>query len=266
MGEALDFTVETAHRAGRLLREYFHRHHTVRSKSSAIDLVTEADVASERLIVEAIHARYPEHRILSEEGLGNLTAVGLGGESAPFWMVDPLDGTVNYAHGYEVWAVSMALAQGGQVVLGVSYDPLRDETFWAERGGGAFGDGRPLRVSEASTLGQSLLATGFPYSRATEKNNNLAEFSVIMPRVQGVRRAGAAVLDLAHVAAGRLDGYWELWLHPWDWAAGWLMVVEAGGRVTGIDSAPWTPGMSHMAATNGWIHEELLDVLKSARG
>ncbi len=265
VSETLDFARQTVHGAGQLLCEHFHQHHTVGHKSSPIDLVTEADIASERFIVDAIHAHFPKHYILSEEGLGNLTTEGLRGETAPFWMVDPLDGTVNYAHGYEVWGVSMALVQGERVMLGVTYDPLRDETFWAERGAGAFQDGRQLHVSGTSTLGDSLLATGFPYSRATEKRNNLAEFSAVMPRVQGVRRAGAAVLDLAHVADGRLDGYWELWLHPWDWATGWLLVEEAGGRVTGMNGEPWTLAMSHMEATNGRIHEELLGVLRDAR-
>ncbi len=263
MTEALDFALDTARRAGQLLCEFCHRRHTVSRKTTDIDLVTEADLASERLIVDAIRARFPDHAILSEEGLGDLdTGVG---ETPYLWLVDPLDGTVNYAHGYPVWGVSLALAERGQVVLGVTYDPLREELFWAERGRGAWRDGERMQVSGASRLKDALVATGFAYRRATLDDNNLAEFAAVMPRVQGVRRAGAAVLDLAHLAAGRLDAYWEMHLQPWDWAAGWLFVREAGGVVTDMRGEPWSLGMGNMAASNGALHDELLAVLRGAR-
>lgn len=263
MTEALDFAIETARQAGRLLVEFSRQRHTVRRKSSDIDLVTEADLASERLIVDAIRARFPEHTILSEEGLGDLQAIT--GETRCLWLVDPLDGTVNYAHGYPAWAASLALAERGQVVLCVSYDPLRDELFWAERGREAWCNGERLHVSATSRLRDALLATGFAYLRATLADNNLAEFGAVMPRVQGVRRAGAAVLDLAHLAAGRLDAYWEMHLQPWDWAAGWLLVEEAGGVVTDLRGAPWSLGTNNLAASNGLLHDKLLAMLKQAR-
>jgi myo-inositol-1(or 4)-monophosphatase len=261
--EVLDFALETAWRAGEVLCQYYRQRHTVERKSSDIDLVTEADLAAERLIVDAIRERFPEHTILSEEGLGDVQE--LAGKAECLWVVDPLDGTVNYAHGYPVWGVSLALARHGQVVMGVIYDPLRDELFWAERDQGAWFGEKRLRVSEAAYLKDALVATGFAYKRATLEDNNLAEFNAMMPRVQGVRRAGAAVLDLAHLAAGRLDGYWEMHLQPWDWAAGSLLVEEAGGAVTDIYGEPWSLTTNNLAASNGPLHEELLAVLKQAR-
>jgi myo-inositol-1(or 4)-monophosphatase len=262
MKDLLAFAQESARQAGQLLCDLYRRRHTVQRKSSDIDLVTEADLAAERLIVDAIRARFPGHAILAEEGLGDLQeAVG----GTPYlWLVDPLDGTVNYAHGYPVWGVSLALVERGQVVLGVSYDPLRDELFTAERGGGAWCNGKPMQVSSVNRLKDALVATGFAYRRASLADNNLAELSQVMPRVQGVRRAGAAVLDLAHVAAGRLDAYWEMHLQPWDWAAGWLLIQEAGGRATDRQGEPWVLGSNSMAASNGAIHNELLVLLSRA--
>lgn len=251
----LDFAIDTARAAGQVLRERFRQHHTVTSKSSPVDLVTEADLASEQLIVDRIRRRFPDHAILAEEGSS-------GEHRAPYrWLIDPLDGTTNYAHGFPVWSVVIALAQGDDVLLGVAYDPLRDELFTAGRGIGAFLDGQRLRVSPTPRLGESLLATGFPYSRATEAQNNLGPFNHLMPRVRGVRRGGSAALDLAYVAAGRLDGYWEFWLNPWDWAAGALMVREAGGTVTDVAGEFWRPGMLSLVATNGHVHSELLDAV-----
>jgi myo-inositol-1(or 4)-monophosphatase len=258
-GDLREFALDTARRAGHLLREFANRQHTITHKSTVIDLVTEADLASERLIVAAIRERFPDHTIQSEEGLGDLTA----GHGVPhLWLVDPLDGTVNYAHGYPMWGVSLALAEADRVVMGVVYDPLRDEVFWAERGQGAWLNGARLQVSKTASLQESLLATGFPYRLALMADNNLAEFSAVLTRAQGVRRAGAAVLDLAHVASGRLDGYWEKYLQPWDWAAGWLLVEESGGTVTTLDGRPWSLQEKNMAASNGLMHDELLNVLR----
>jgi myo-inositol-1(or 4)-monophosphatase len=258
-GDLREFALDTARRAGHLLCEFANRQHTITHKSTVIDLVTEADLASERLIVAAIRERFPDHVIQSEEGLGDLTA----GHGVPhLWLVDPLDGTVNYAHGYPMWGVSLALAEADKVVMGVVYDPLRDEVFWAERGQGAWLNGARLQVSKAARLQESLLATGFPYRLALMADNNLAEFNAVLPRAQGVRRAGAAVLDLAHVASGRLDGYWEKHLQPWDWAAGSLLVEEAGGTVTTLDGRPWSLQEKNMAASNGPMHDELLNVFR----
>ena len=264
MPDPLGIAVDTAREAGRLLREYAGRDLEVGHKSTEIDLVTEADLASERLIVDSLRRHFPGHTILSEEGLGDLQR--LAGESDHLWLVDPLDGTVNYAHGLPVWGVSLALADAGRPVLAVSYDPVRDEMYWARRGEGAWCNGRRLHVSATGRLAQALVATGFAYRRATLEENNLREFNTMMPRVQGVRRAGAAVLDLAHVAAGRLDAYWEMFLQPWDWAAGWLLVEEAGGTVTDLRGGPWALSTGAIAASNGTLHAELLSVLQQARG
>ncbi len=264
MPDPLGTALETAREAGRLLRDYAGRDLEVSHKSTAIDLVTEADLASERLIVDAIRRHFPGHTILSEEGLGDLQQ--LAGESEYLWLVDPLDGTVNYAHGLPVWGVSVALAQRGRPVLAVTYDPVRDEMYWARRGEGAWCNERRIRVSATEHLSQALVATGFPYGRATLEENNLLEFNAMMPQVQGVRRAGAAVLDLAHVAAGRLDAYWEMFLQPWDWAAGWLLVEEAGGTVTDLQGQPWVLSTAAIAASNGALHGEVLGVLQHARG
>jgi myo-inositol-1(or 4)-monophosphatase len=251
-----DFAVELAKEAGQVLMDYFERRLAVKSKSSEIDLVTEADIASEKLIVEAIRERYPEHSILSEEGSGQEQT----GEF--LWLVDPLDGTVNYAHGYPVFSVTIALQHEGETVLGVTYDPMQDELFWAEKHQGAYCNGRSLSVSGTDSLRRSLLATGFAYARASIEDNNLAEFGRIMPQVQGVRRAGSAALDMAYVAAGRLDGYWEFHLSPWDWAVGDVLVREAGGRISDVSGQPWRLRSGNIVASNGLLHEELLAALK----
>jgi myo-inositol-1(or 4)-monophosphatase len=259
----LDFALDTARQAGDLLRAYYSQRHVIGKKASDIDLVTEADLASEQLIIDAIRARYPADEILSEEGTGD--AQELLATAPRLWLVDPLDGTVNYAHGYPAWSVAITFAVKGSPVVAVCFDPLRDEVFWSERGKGAWSQGRRLQVSSASKLGDALVATGFPYLRASLAENNLPEFGRVMPRVRGVRRGGSAVLDLAYVAAGRLDGYWERYLGPWDWAAGWLLVTEAGGRVTDVNDAPWSLGNDHLVASNGLLHNELLGALYGAQ-
>ncbi len=262
MTDPLPFALDTARRAGSLLCDFYHRQHIIGRKSTEIDLVTEADVASERLIVEAIRSSFPDHAILAEEGLGTIRGEPVSVRY--LWLVDPLDGTINYAHGYPVWGVTLALAEEGRVILGVTHAPLRGETFWAERGRGAWLDGNRLQVSGVARMREALVATGFAYQRATLVDNNLAEFEAVMPRVQGVRRAGAALLDLADLAAGRLDAYWEMHLNPWDWAAGSLLVEEAGGTVTDMQGAPWTLDSPTLAASNGLLHGELLALLAQA--
>ena len=263
MPDPLEFALATARSAGQILCRLYDEHHSVQFKSSDIDIVTEADIASEQLIVDAIRQEFPSHRILSEEGLGTLDAPAA--DSSPVWLVDPLDGTVNYAHGFPFWGVTLALAELGRVRMAVTFDPLRDEIYWAEAGQGAWRNGARLRVSVAADLRQALVATGFAYKRATLTDNNLAEFGAVMPSVQGIRRGGSAVLDLASLAAGHLDGYWEMHLNPWDWAAGWLLVEEAGGRVTDMRGEPWALSSGDMVATNGHLHEELLACLARAR-
>lgn len=265
MSDMLDFAVETAAVAAGVVRERYEGDVTVRAKSSAVDLVTDVDHAVETLILDRIRERYPDHHIYAEETLRDASV--LAGE-APVWAVDPLDGTVNYAHGVPIFAVSMALLVGGRPMLGVIVDPMRGETFTVERGQGAFANGRRLRVSQTDNLGEALLATGFPYSRAIDPDNNLDAFNYLVLRTRGVRRAGSACLDMAWLAAGRFDAYWELGLQPYDWAAGWLLVEEAGGRVTDFGGRPWGihDGPSRMAVSNGRLHDALVDALRAARG
>jgi myo-inositol-1(or 4)-monophosphatase len=263
MPDLLEFATATARAAGQLLHQLYRQEYSVHLKSSEIDVVTEADLASERLIVDAIRREFPGHGIFSEEGLGDVHT--LVADSTPVWLVDPLDGTVNYAHGYPLWGVSLALSESGRVLLAVTFDPLRDEIFSAQQGKGAWCNGERIQVSGVTEMHQALVATGFAYRRASLVDNNLAEFSAVMPRVQGVRRAGAAVLDLAHLADGRLDGYWEMYLQPWDWAAGWLLVEEAGGRVTDMRGEPWSLASENIVASNSLLHAGLLERLAQAR-
>jgi myo-inositol-1(or 4)-monophosphatase len=221
-----------------------------------IDLVTEIDRRSEALLIGEIRSRFPEHSIVAEES-GNLQ-----GSADHCWYIDPLDGTINYAHGLPSFTVSVAYAENAQVILGVVYDPIRDECFTAQRGTGAFLNGEPIRVSNIETLGRSLLVTGFPYDIRTNPENNLdlyARFSLLS---QGVRRLGSAAQDLCFVAAGRLDGFWELSIYPWDIVAGSLIAEEAGARVTKSNGEPdcLSPPYSILAA-NPILHPKMLEVL-----
>jgi myo-inositol-1(or 4)-monophosphatase len=258
--EHTSFAMEIAREAGAELMRRFGHNHVVGTKSTPSDLVTEADFASEQLLVERIRQRYPSHQILTEEGSGQGS---LGAEW--LWVIDPLDGTVNYAHRLPSFAVSIAVARRGTVVGGVVYEPVRSLCFAAERGRGAECDGGPLRISAARTLSGAMLSTGFPYWMDGNPENNLREFTEVALRAQAVRRLGVASLDLAWVAAGVLDGYWEPNLQPWDWAAGALLVQEAGGNVTDYEGQPWGLGTTRLAATNGLFHAELLDALRSSQ-
>lgn len=250
--------VEAALEAGRILRGYFRRTREVHHKGE-IDLVTEADMASEQEILARIRKAFPDHRVLAEES-------GETSQDSPWlWVVDPLDGTTNFAHGFPVFSVSIALLHEGERVLGIVYDVMRDELFAARRGGGAFLNGRPIRVSDVSRLEDALLVTGFPYDRHDARFDNTREFVALLKRCHGVLRVGSAALDLATVASGRLDGYWEFRLNPWDLAAGALLVEEAGGLVTTPDGAPFPSLGTDIVATNGRIHSALLEVLAACR-
>jgi myo-inositol-1(or 4)-monophosphatase len=250
----LDFAIEQARCAGALLREGQGRVPDIHHKG-VIDLITEYDLRSEELLVEAIHETYPGDAILAEEE-GEL------GEGEARWLIDPLDGTTNFAHGLPIFTVSIAWAVDLRPLLGVVYDPMRDELFHALRGGGAWLNGRRLRVSQEGKLENSLLVTGFPYDRRTNPENNLEHFAAFALRTRGVRRLGAASLDLVNVAAGRFDGYWEVRLWPWDWAAGMLLVEEAGGRISRTDGGPDVFAQpTSMLASNGLIHEAMVRVL-----
>lgn len=240
-----------AREAGKLLMGYFARHVTIEYKGE-VDLVTEADRASEKVIVERLRARWPEHGIVAEEG----TRSEVNAEYR--WYVDPLDGTTNFAHGYPVFCVSIALTrQDGELMVGVLYDPTRDEMFAAERGLGAKLNGQPIHVSQTKVLAESILGTGFP-SFKRHKNPNIHFYHQITLRSHGVRRAGSAALDLANVASGRYDGFWEFNLNPWDTAAGVLLVQEAGGTVTRFDGSPFRLDSREVLASNGLIHQELI--------
>jgi len=254
MTEIADFIQSLAREAGLLLAEKLTRHNPVYYKGT-IDLVTEADRMSEELIVAQIVRRYPDHGILSEESAAK------NERATTRWIIDPLDGTTNYAHGFPFFCVSIALEKEGIVVLGVVYDPLRGEMFFAERGKGAFLNGKKIRVSSETDLSRSLLATGFPYDIRVSTDNNLNLFSSMIMKAQAVRRPGAAALDLSYLAAGRLDGFWELKLKPWDTAAGCLMVLEAGGTISDLSGDPWTLRSPGLVASNALIHEQMLEVL-----
>jgi myo-inositol-1(or 4)-monophosphatase len=249
----LDFAIQTAREAGRLLAERFGRKIEISNKSE-IDLVTESDLASERLIIDRIKTYYPRHSILAEES-GATEA-----QSEWRWIIDPLDGTTNYAHGYPCFCVSIGLAHQRRLELGVVYDPIRDEMFAAERGQGASLNGRRIRVSQTRSLSAALLCTGFPYD-VRQRNEFARHFANFIMTAQGVRRDGAAALDLAYVAAGRFDGFWEEGLKPWDVAAGVLIIEEAGGRITDYHDAPFDIYSPPILASNGLVHEEMMRVL-----
>ena len=250
----LNFAIQVAKDAGRLLRDRVGTRINVDHKGS-INIVTDVDLASEKLIREAISTYYPRHQVLAEEG-------GLSeSESEYRWIVDPLDGTTNYAHGYPVFCVSIALECKGEIVLGVVYDPMRDELFTAEQGGGAALNNRPIRVSKTAELMQGLLSTGFPYDIKTSKLTNLDHWANFAMNAQALRRDGAAALDLCYVACGRFDGFWELNLSPWDTAAGALIVSEAGGRLTDFSGGAFLNYKPEIVASNGLVHDRMLEVL-----
>lgn len=257
--EAYQFTVQLAREAGAVLRERYGQAHTVEHKGPT-DLVTEADHLSEALILNRIRERYPDHDILSEES-------GLQARSGGYrWIVDPLDGTTNFAHGLPLFSVSIALEVDGELATGAIYDPVADELFSAARGQGARLNGEPLRVSTVERLRDALLVTGFPYDLWRDPaENNLGYFAAFAQKTQGVRRLGSAALDLAYVAAGRFDGYWELKINAWDIAAGALLVQEAGGQLSGLDGGPFRVDGGRILATNGHLHPIMLQVLAEAR-
>lgn len=249
-GEFVPAMADIAREAGALLMEYFHQHVKIEYKGEA-DLVTVADRKSEALILERLRARWPSHDVVGEEG----ARIETGSDYR--WYIDPLDGTTNFAHGFPVFCISMALDYKGERVAGVVYDPTRPELFAAERGSGAFLNGEPMHVSKTAKLAESLVATGFP-SHKRHKNPNIFFYHQITLKSHGVRRAGSAALDLASVAAGRFDGFWEFNLNPWDTAAGVLLVEEAGGIVSDFHGGPFQLDSRETVATNGIVHDALL--------
>ncbi|MEW6287632.1 MAG: inositol monophosphatase family protein [Chloroflexota bacterium] len=253
----LTYLETLARRAGDILREGYNKDHKVDYKG-VIDLVTEVDHQSEAFLLGEVRRDFPTHHIFSEE------SGVIKGNNDHIWYIDPLDGTVNYAHHVPIFSVSIAYASHGTVSLGAVYDPMRGEMFLAERGKGAWLNGRPLKVSAVTDLQKSLLVTGFPYDAWNTEQDNFANFVKFAKMTQGVRRLGSAALDLCYVAAGRFDGFWELALKPWDVAAGGLICEEAGGRVTNVrgEADYISPPQSVVAAAPG-IHARMLDVLRS---
>ncbi len=244
--------------AGRILKERFGKYNRIDFKGD-INLVTDTDRISQEFIREEIKKIYPDHSLLSEEGLEIRT-------QSPFrWIIDPLDGTTNFAHGLPVFAVSIAVEFEGEIFGGVVYNPVMDELFWSEKGKGAYLWQERIRVSETESLSKSLLATGFPYDIREDSNNNLNYFSRFAIRAQAIRRMGAASIDLCYVACGRFDGFWELKLFPWDVAAGTLIVEEAGGKITDFKGLPTNIYSKEIVASNRKIHEEMIEVLNSLK-
>ncbi len=258
MQPILSDLIEMARQAGEILRKGFGEEILVERKGE-IDLVTEMDRHSEAYLLDELGRRYPGHQVETEE------SSGIAGDDSHIWYIDPLDGTVNYAHGIPIYSVSIAYARGNELTLGVVYDPMRDECFYAQRGDGAWLNGRPLHVSSAPNLESSLLVTGFYYDTWTNPDNNLDHFSNFMMRSQGVRRFGSAAIDLCYVAAGRFDGYWELRLNHYDLAAGTLIVQEAGGRVSNIyGDADYFRRPYSVVAANPSLHPKMIAVLNKS--
>ncbi|RMD97393.1 MAG: inositol monophosphatase [Deltaproteobacteria bacterium] len=258
--EALESYLACAQRAADqaaeiLLAGLGEEHRQIEHKG-AVDLVTEYDRRSEARICEVITRHFPDHRILAEEGSQR------GGESLYRWVIDPLDGTTNYAHGYPAFAVSIALVHAERLLVGLVDAPALGERWYALRGGGAYRNGTRIRVSGVDRLANALMATGFPYDRHERADFYLRYFRAFMMRTHGIRRNGSAALDLCNLATGRFDGFWEFDLHPWDIAAGMLIIEEAGGRLSDFSGAPITIEAKEILASNGHIHEEMLEVMR----
>ena len=255
----LDIATEAVLAGGTILQDYWENlGEAVEEKGRPGDLVTIADKTAEAVVLDVLNRHVPSHQILTEESgqLGNL-------ESEFLWAIDPLDGTTNYAHHYPMSVVSVGLMVAGTPIAGAIYDPFRQELFRAAQGLGATRNRRPIAVSPTKDLAKSLLVTGFAYDRQQTSDNNYAEFCYLTHLTQGVRRSGSAAMDLAYVACGRLDGYWERGLSPWDVTAGIVILQEAGGRVSAYDGTPWQLQSGRILATNGWIHDALSHALQT---
>lgn len=256
----LDTAKFIAREAGTLLREGQEKGFSLGRKSTSIDLVTEYDQMAEDLVVKRIVEAFPDHGIVAEEG----SSRECQNEDKYRWYIDPLDGTNNFAHNIPHFSVSIALFKGDKPEIGVVFDPMRNELYWAQRGKGAYRNGNALRVSSTKKVGDSILASGFPYDRHKAKVNNLKQIDTFVKKCQGFRRFGSCALDLAYVASGRYDGFWEFKLAAWDIAAGVLLAQEAGGRVTRIDGKRlgYPTEKNHIVVSNGKIHKEMLEILK----
>jgi myo-inositol-1(or 4)-monophosphatase len=256
----LTTAIEAVVRAGELQMAQLGQAFRI-DKKGATDLVTEVDLAVERMFRELIAQRFPDHQILAEE-MGGAAAIPPG----PCWVFDPIDGTTNYAHGVPIFCASLALEIDGVPEVAAVYDPNRRELFTAERGGGAFLNGAPIHVTTAGHLVDALLVTGFPYDVRTRIDEIVGLFAAFVAEARAVRRLGSAAIDMCWVAAGRMDGFWEADLKPWDIAGGALIVSEAGGRVTDLKGGPFTSRGGHVLATNGHLHDAMLEVIRRHKG
>jgi myo-inositol-1(or 4)-monophosphatase len=240
---------------GAVLMQYFGKIRSIEYKGE-INIVTEADKRAEEVIIAIIKNNYPDHRILAEE-------TGDSGQRSSYkWIIDPLDGTTNYAHGYPCFCVSIAIECEGEILYGAIYDPMREELFTAEKGGGAHLNEKAIKVSSAQDLNRSLLCTGFPYDVREDIDNNIIPFRNFLLKSQAVRRDGSAALDLCYIAAGRFDGFWERKLHPWDVAAGSLLVTEAGGTLSAFKGEKFSIYATEIVASNGKIHPQMVEILR----
>jgi myo-inositol-1(or 4)-monophosphatase len=254
MDELLEFTIGCAFESGRIQRKSFQKSFGIHHKGE-INLVTDVDFACQARIIELISAAFPEDDIVSEEKVNDYQ------EERNRWIVDPLDGTTNYAHGYPFFCTSIAYEEGGEIILGVVYNPIFHELFFCSKGQGAYLNGEKLSVSRQGDMKNALLTTGFPYDLPTTKRNNIDNFVRFLFKAQAIRRDGSAALNLCYLACARFDGFWELHLNPWDTAAGCLMVAEAGGMVTDFAGEKFSIYNGEMLASNGTIHEDMLTVL-----
>lgn len=257
----LEVAKEAAYAAGEIQLSYLGKKKEIFHKSNEFDLVTQADKLSEEKIVSIIQANFPDHDILGEE-----SGKHIGEHKSEYlWVIDPLDGTTNFAHNFPHFAVSIGLVKNGKIFMGVVYDVCKNELFWAAEGAGAFLNSEPIEVSEIGELKKSLLATGFPCSKEKALEENFVYFQEFVYKSQAVRRPGAAALDLCYVATGRLDGFWELNLAPWDVTAGTCIVREAGGKVTNFDSEDFNPDIKNIIASNSIIHDQMKSTLFSCK-
>lgn len=256
----IDIAIEAARAAGNILQNFRGRSLEVETKYDQVcNLVTLADKASEKAIIEIIHGYHPDHQILGEEGGAVLS------RSRYKWIIDPLDGTTNFTHGFPIYSISIAVEYEGNVIAGVVFDPTANELFHAELGSGAFLNETRLHVSTVPNIGQAMLVTGFPYNVQENPDWCHERFIAFLMNGQAIRRLGSAALDCAYVAAGRLDGYWEVALQPWDKAAGQLLVTEAGGRVSNFEGGPHDNYTPPFLGSNGLIHDQMVDVLTNAK-